>query len=382
MSVTNTKKLLSSLACLISLLITSSCWAQDDEPITYQIELVVFERLEQATGQDNEVWPKNINMFYPDNWKKLIDPEEQALEKAKLEQLQQLENRWELSQEFLDSIASEPNVAEPPSVNTSETATDVAAQVETTDGAVDEEQIQEVPTPIFYQYLPKDQHQLTQTVRAINRAGELRVLYHNSWHQQLFDKNEAPALVLRGGNHFGEHRELEGSIKLYVSRYIHIQSDLWLTQFVPNHGQQSDHWPSLPSQPNKVEDLYNRLTQNIDLSGLAQQIALAPPSASNLPPANSDASTLENSNDLSNPYLTAIADSPDTTLLAGGGLGIKELDIDRVIGETSAPYLINQIITLRQSRRMRSKELHYIDHPRIGLLVLVTPLETPEQTAL
>lgn len=32
-------------------------------------------------------------------------------------------------------------------------------------------------------------------------------------------------------------------------------------------------------------------------------------------------------------------------------------------------------IKLQQSRRMRSKELHYIDHPRFGVLALITPVE-------
>lgn len=31
------------------------------------------------------------------------------------------------------------------------------------------------------------------------------------------------------------------------------------------------------------------------------------------------------------------------------------------------------VYSLRQSRRMRSGELHYIDHPRLGVLALVTP---------
>ena len=33
------------------------------------------------------------------------------------------------------------------------------------------------------------------------------------------------------------------------------------------------------------------------------------------------------------------------------------------------------ITTMRESRRMRSNELHYLDHPYLGLLILVTPLE-------
>jgi hypothetical protein len=34
---------------------------------------------------------------------------------------------------------------------------------------------------------------------------------------------------------------------------------------------------------------------------------------------------------------------------------------------------------LTESRRMRSKEIHYFDHPRFGVIALITPYEPPEQ---
>ena len=38
---------------------------------------------------------------------------------------------------------------------------------------------------------------------------------------------------------------------------------------------------------------------------------------------------------------------------------------------------LSETISLNQSRRMRSKEVHYIDHPMIGILALITPYERP-----
>lgn len=35
---------------------------------------------------------------------------------------------------------------------------------------------------------------------------------------------------------------------------------------------------------------------------------------------------------------------------------------------------ITRVVTLRQKRRMRSKETHYIDHPVIGILIHIEPL--------
>lgn len=38
-------------------------------------------------------------------------------------------------------------------------------------------------------------------------------------------------------------------------------------------------------------------------------------------------------------------------------------------------------MTLRETRRMRSGELHYLDHPRFGVLARITPYETPAAAA-
>lgn len=39
-------------------------------------------------------------------------------------------------------------------------------------------------------------------------------------------------------------------------------------------------------------------------------------------------------------------------------------------------------VPVQQSRRMRSEETHYIDHPLFGIVVRITPWEHPEQTSL
>ena len=33
---------------------------------------------------------------------------------------------------------------------------------------------------------------------------------------------------------------------------------------------------------------------------------------------------------------------------------------------------------LNESRRMRSEEIHYLDHPALGIIVKITPIEAPE----
>jgi hypothetical protein len=63
------------------------------------------------------------------------------------------------------------------------------------------------------------------------------------------------------------------------------------------------------------------------------------------------------------------------------------LDVDLLLmtASRSAPtqYADGMGITpafrLREKRRMRSRELHYFDHPRFGMITMVTPYDAPEE---
>ena len=44
------------------------------------------------------------------------------------------------------------------------------------------------------------------------------------------------------------------------------------------------------------------------------------------------------------------------------------------IAADNTHYIATQTVVLQEQRRLRSGELHYFDHPRIGLIVLVTPV--------
>lgn len=45
--------------------------------------------------------------------------------------------------------------------------------------------------------------------------------------------------------------------------------------------------------------------------------------------------------------------------------------------EQNLLYGINRVFTMQQSREMRSSEFHYIDHPAMGIVILVEPYEPP-----
>lgn len=48
-------------------------------------------------------------------------------------------------------------------------------------------------------------------------------------------------------------------------------------------------------------------------------------------------------------------------------------------GTDNSAYTTTQVVVLQEQRRLRSGEVHYFDHPRIGLVVLVTPVKAAQQ---
>lgn len=341
------KKLVSSLFCLY---LTSATTAaaqsvQNDTPKLYEVELIVFERLEQANQNDPERWPKDVSLVYPYPWQRLVDAEQLA-ELMQRSPARDESDRWRLSDELLErygaGAAAEPPV-DTPSEQTPENRPGDAPPDQTPTDA-----------PAVFVYLPDKQRKLTAVARALNRASELRVLYHRHWHQELVPQNQAPALILSGGDLYGEHHELEGTLTLYLSRYIHLRTNLWLTQFVPNYGQPSEHWPALPTPPFEFSSHHVSIEPDIE----------------NLPLAAHDTET------------ASLRVKPaSSTSLYGAAVADQTLNTgfhsSQMMWEAPAPYRVNQIVTLKQARRMRSTELHYLDHPRLGLLIRVTPVEAP-----
>jgi hypothetical protein len=60
------------------------------------------------------------------------------------------------------------------------------------------------------------------------------------------------------------------------------------------------------------------------------------------------------------------------------GLEISEMTQGLETLERSQSEWLSAYFQLNESRRMRSNEIHYLDHPAMGVIVKITPLEAPE----
>lgn len=139
-------------------------------------------------------------------------------------------------------------------------------------------------------------YRLNNTMGNIDKQQDMTVLFHKAWKQDLSNRSSSPAIQVQGGQQFFSHYELEGWVKFSLERYLHIETNLWLSK-----------------------------------------------SNSNIPHIDQKSS-----------YGDIVDSSESSSMLGSVG---------------------NQTVVLRQSRRMKSNEAHYLDHPLMGVLTIITPLD-------
>ncbi len=301
----------------------------------YQVEVIVFERAHGAPTNDDETWPKNLEMAYPKHWVRLMSNTE--AEQLEQENSEAETEDFSLPQDFLQSLGNS-NSAQPTQDRPQTQQSLDPEQPAAASAGIESDSIT-ANHPTYFRFLAENHKTLLDSKRGLDRLGNLRILFHETWLQPMKSADQAEALLIRAGNEFGEHRELEGYIVLSLSRYLHIQTNLWFSEFVPNYGQSSPHWPTQPAFPKQAHSADSALEPNAinlnesDPTGLARFSIL-------------------------------------TTELEP--LGEEENSYSDLLQEA---YITNEITVLQQKRRMRSREVHYIDHPRIGLLIKFIPYE-------
>ena len=257
--------------------------SDDKETNWYQVEVFIFanEARESAQG---EQWPSDLRLRYPANSVQLNGPKATP------------------SSGTDDSSSAALSTADDSNLEPSVTAA----------------------LPVAFELLPAEQYKLTEQIIALTKQNDFRPLFHGAWFQTMADRENSIAVVIRGGDQFDDHFELEGTIKLSVERYLHVQTDLWLSRFINAAASDEPNWNTLPKVP--VQELYKtKATKDffIDTSQTLQFL-----------------------------------DQQDS-------FGFIE----------QRQYRVEKTVVMRQDRRMRSSELHYIDHPLFGALVKVTPYE-------
>lgn len=163
--------------------------------------------------------------------------------------------------------------------------------------------------------------QLSEAANKIKTAGRHRLLSHQTWLQKLDSKENAQAIAILAGREKLGFYEVSGSITLYKSRYLHIESNLWRVLFT--------------NDPDEAIEL-----------------------------------TL--------PYISADAQRAHTE---SPSIVNSDLDINQHLENNESESfemerlqpMVKIVSTLQHKRRMRSNEVHFLDHPLFGVIIQLTP---------
>jgi hypothetical protein len=195
--------------------------------------------------------------------------------------------------------------------------------------------------PRAFQLLPASQFRLTDTWRRLDKSGAYRPLLHIAWIQPGYTAENARPVHVRNDNAaLGAVTSMPGTDPGALPALNGGSSALTL------------------SAPIRVAR--DRSKAAIDGTFKVHRARYLHVEADLLyhRPLPADA----NVNDAGSP---ALPDSPDTAL------------IEQLLAEGDATP---RLFRLSESRRMRSRELHYLDHPLFGALVEIWPVELPEPT--
>lgn len=183
--------------------------------------------------------------------------------------------------------------------------------------------------PAAFTLLPRTQLAFRGKAAYMQKTGRYRVLFHEAWVQPIGPLSQSLPIVLDRSGDEMQWPELQGTITLYLSRYLHLETNLWLN----TDGEYLHSTWSMPPPP------------------LGPRSVIVEESIPNEPDPVASV----------NVYDLHIQPEP---------LGLEE-EIEEQLGPV---YPFRHAVLLQQKRRMRSGEVHYIDHPMLGVIVKITPL--------
>jgi hypothetical protein len=170
--------------------------------------------------------------------------------------------------------------------------------------------------------------EFAKAAKSLRMSSRYKPLFLASWEQDLKSRKKAPAILIQGGKQFGKHYELEGYVRVAVERYLHLDTNLWLVSYGSRGG---DYY--LPHQP-----------QSYDVEEPSPSVD------------------------------EAFTSTPEYTQFKAQNPGFQN-----DIAPQNAAFPIEQIVVMKQHRRMRSDELHFIDHPKFGVIIKVTKIAAPTE---
>jgi hypothetical protein len=246
----------------------------------------------------------------------------------------------------------------------------------------------DLDVPVPFARLPSSESEFVSQRKRLNRSGSIEVLLHESWLQPMRDREDSIPLQIDSSLVAGDFPELQGSILLYSARYLHLETNLWLN----TNGSYLDDASIMPLPPLPPVPGAANAMKFFEIAPSPQWLAVPrdtePPAQEEVP------SMLDDELYMLDEELYMLDEEP-VVPTAEAELAAAEQDLESMPTDTeteaqSSPawseemlqawlakpeYGYRHAVLLEQRRRLRSGELHYIDHPLLGLLIRVSRYE-------
>lgn len=331
------------ISVLLAGLVATASHAAEEPPL-YRVELVVFVNTGSGTGEES--WPQPQGLAYPEHWR-ILDADEFAAAAGfnPFDEPEAIEG-------------TEPGALGPDAVRADTGPVADSGGSPVTLGSDPDPEDEQSPA---WRSLPESDWLLADSAARIARSGRYQVVLHQAWLQPLGNREENPALVLAGGERFGNHHELEGFLSLRQERYIHVDAELWLSRFRFGSGLEATLFSPLPTPPQLIRPAAwsHWFGEQDSNAGSGVEPTVEEPSLH-----------------------TASQSSPEQSAEMGGdsawtqsvGTGFGHNTGFSVMSRFDSNYVPSQIFVLKQRQRVEPDQLTYLDHPLMGALLLVKPV--------
>ena len=210
--------------------------------------------------------------------------------------------------------------------------------------------------------LPQSERKLGPDAYSLNRTGVYKVLFHKAWLQPGLAPARAPWVNIDISD---DNTALSGSLRVYLSSYLHLESNLWHVSY--GSGFQSPGTEALSIEPLNNESLNEN-------NPLDSTTAIALPHAEITPWPRPPTPALSTPASPAAELMGTTNINQDDTLAAGNAISTENSLFKPMQRK------IEDIILLKQASRLKLNKLHYFDHPKMGLLLKISRATAPAIT--
>ena len=323
----------------------------------YQVEIILFTQPDNLSG---EIPPLDHNLEYPENLLALIDAEARS-HQFTLSQIQAALLLDPEAEPLLPKVLVWIPIAEmedpaitlnvsnqEPTTLTGETEIEIEIEIEM--------QIVEDSLPVE-PYIPEYEESfiileaklrdLNDSARALDRRN-YNVVFHEAWRFEADAAGEDPWIHISAGKRLDDRSEIEGSLRFYKSRFLHVETNLWRLKFVNENSLVDTLTVKLPDNPNFQLIIEDSPKQQWEIPVLPE-------------------------------YLTEKNAESEPVNSNSAAYGEEAIDLGPLEDEHDhgaiKHYSIAEIWPIKQSKRIEENSVYYLDHPELGVMLTIKTYE-------